>query len=317
MVAKITTPFSISRALNYNEQKVKKGKAECLFAGNFLHQANELNFYQKLDRFEKLNEQNPSKTNTLHISLNFHTSENLSREKLIQIAQSYMYKIGFGEQPYLVYQHFDAAHPHFHIVTTSIRENGKRIDTYNIGKNQSQQARKEIETAYGLVKAAGRREAQKERPEAVHMQRVKYGLEETKRSIANVLNLVINQYRFTSIAELNAVLKLYNVAADRGSEESRTFKTGGLHYRLLDKKGNKIGVPIKSSAIYFKPTLKFLEEKFVQNESLRQPFKSKLKTAIDWTLSKQPADIKDFVLQLRNEHVTTVVRENIKDLSTE
>ncbi len=44
MVAKITTPKSINRALNYNEQKVKWGKAECLYAGNFLHDANELNF---------------------------------------------------------------------------------------------------------------------------------------------------------------------------------------------------------------------------------------------------------------------------------
>jgi hypothetical protein len=310
MVSKITTPLSISRALNYNEQKVQKGKAECLFAGNFLHQANELNFYQKLDRFEKLMEQNASKTNTLHISLNFHPSERLSNEKLIQIAESYMYKIGFGEQPFLVYRHFDAAHPHLHIVTTNICENGKRFDTYNIGRNQSQQARKEIEVEYGLMKAAGRKEQQKETPEAVNMQRLKYGFEETKRSMTNVLSLVINQYKFTSLAELNAVLKLYNVTADRGSEESRTFKNHGLHYRLLGEKGNKVGVPFKASSIYFKPTLKYLEEKFIANESLRLPFKSRLKTAIDWTLSKQPGSMNDFVSGMKKEKITAVVREN-------
>ena len=31
-----------------------------------------------------------------------------------------MEQIGFGDQPYLVYQHNDAGHPHIHIVTTRI-----------------------------------------------------------------------------------------------------------------------------------------------------------------------------------------------------
>jgi hypothetical protein len=310
MVAKITTPLSVERALNYNEQKVQKGKAECLFAGNFLYRAKEMNFYQKLHRFQQLLEGNTSKTNTLHISLNFHPSEVLAKEKLIQIAECYINKIGFAEQPFLVYQHHDAGHPHLHIVTTNIREDGKRIDTYNIGKNQSQKARKEIDEAYGLVKAAGRNETQRENIEAINAQRVKYGHAETKQSISNVLALVVAHYKFTSLAELNAVLKLYNVASDRGSEESRVYKNSGLNYRLLDENGNKIGVPIKASSIYFKPTLHFLEKKFEENHALRLPFKSKLKIAIDWTLRGKPKSIQDFILQLQKEKITTVLRQN-------
>jgi hypothetical protein len=310
MVAKITTPLSINRALNYNEHKVQKGKAQCLFAGNFLHRADELNFYQKLDRFQKLIEQNTSKTNTLHVSLNFHPTENLSKQKFIEIAEAYMDKIGFGEQPFLVYQHFDAGHPHLHIVTTNIRENGKRIDTYNIGKVQSQKAREEIEVAYGLMKASGRKSNLKENAEPLNVQRVKYGLTETKRSITNVLNAVLKEYKFTSLAELNAVLKLYNVAADRGTEGSRIYRNHGLTYRLLDEKGNKIGVPVKASAIYCKPTLNYLEEKFALNESLRQPFASRTRTAIDWALSKRPTTHTEFIRGLQKENVTAVVREN-------
>ena len=44
---------------------------------------------------------------------------------------------GFGEQPFLVSQHLDAEHPHVQIVTTNIKQDGKRIDTFNIGSNQS------------------------------------------------------------------------------------------------------------------------------------------------------------------------------------
>jgi hypothetical protein len=42
MVGKITVPNSIKRALNYNEQKLKEGVAECIYAHNFLKEAEHL-----------------------------------------------------------------------------------------------------------------------------------------------------------------------------------------------------------------------------------------------------------------------------------
>ncbi len=83
--------------------------------------------------------------NSVHISLNFDPSEKLTNEQLKEISDRYMQKIGFGEQPYLVYQHFDAGHPHIHIVSVKVRADSTRIDTNNIGRNQSEKARKEIE----------------------------------------------------------------------------------------------------------------------------------------------------------------------------
>lgn len=155
MVAKITVPLSIKRALNYNEQKVQQGVAVCIYAHNFLKEAEQLNFYEKLHRFEHLIALNKrASTNTVHISLNFGLNENLKKQKLIEIASTYMEKIGFGGQPYLVYQHYDAGHFHIHVVTTNIqKKNGRRISLHNIGKNQSNTARKEIEILYGLQKA--------------------------------------------------------------------------------------------------------------------------------------------------------------------
>ena len=97
MVAKITTAKGISGALNYNENKVQKGKAECLEAANFRYEAKEMNFYQKLAEFESLNILNErATTNTLHVSLNFSPSERLSDNMLLEVANDYMNKIGFG-----------------------------------------------------------------------------------------------------------------------------------------------------------------------------------------------------------------------------
>ena len=159
MVVKITSPHSLKRALNYNEKKVQKGQAECIHAGNYILNPEQMKFHQKMERLQdliSLNERT-KKTNTLHISLNFDPSEKHSKELLASIAQTYMDKIGFGNQPYLVYQHNDAGHPHIHIVTVTIQPDGKRIDTYNIGRNQSEKARKEIEQDFKLVKAQSKK----------------------------------------------------------------------------------------------------------------------------------------------------------------
>ena len=310
MVAKITVPNSIKRALNYNEQKMKEGKAICIYAHNFLKDAAHLNFYEKLQRFETLIALNKrASTNTVHISLNFGLNEKIGKEKLVKIASVYMQKIGFNDQPYLVYQHLDAAHPHIHIVTTNIQKDGRRISLHNIGRNQSAQARKEIEIAYSLVKAEQQKQ-QSDEIKPVHVQKVVYGKSETKRSIANALNAVINQYKYSSLAELNAVLKLYNITADRGKEDGIIFRKNGLVYRVLDDKGNKIGVPVKASSIYNKPTLPFLETKFKENELLKHEYKKKLKTAVDWILIKPPKDIQQFKDILQKDKISLMVRQN-------
>jgi hypothetical protein len=312
MVAKATTPKGISRVLNYNEQKVKTGKAECIYAHQFIKNVEHLHFHEKKNRFENLMALNKrATTNAIHISLNFSPSEKPDKEKLIDIATDYMKKIGFDKQPYLVYQHLDAGHPHIHIVATNIQKDGTRISLHNIGRNQSEQARKEIEIEYGLVKANRSSEEIKQPNAHFLAPRISYGKSETKRSIMNVLDEVINQYKFTSLPELNAVLKLYNVSADRGKEQGIIYKTRGLNYSVLDENGNKVGVPIKASSFYNKPTLNTLEKKFEENKELRQPFERRLKTAIDWSFLQRPnQSLKEFARALERENIGTILRQN-------
>ena len=282
MVAKITVPNSIKRALNYNEQKMKEGVAECIYAHNFLKEAVQLNFYEKLSRFEGLIALNKrASTNTVHISLNFGLNEQIEKEKLAETAAVYMEKIGFADQPYLVYQHLDAGHPHIHIVSTNIQKDGKRISLHNLGRNESTKARKEIEITYKLVKAEDQKKQQLDEIKPLNAQRVNYGKSPTKRGIVNVLDSVLPKYKYASLAELNAVLNLYNLTADRGKDEGIIFRRGGLVYRVLDERGNKIGVPIKASSIYSKPTLSYLEKRFEENELLKKEYKKTLKTSID------------------------------------
>jgi len=311
MVAKITVPNSIKRALNYNEQKMKEGVAKCIYAHNFLKEAEQLNFYEKLNRFEGLIALNKrASTNTVHISLNFGLNENIEKDKLAEIASVYMEKIGFADQPYLVYQHLDAGHPHIHIVTTNIQKDGRRISLHNLGRNESTKARREIEIAYKLIKAEEQKRQQPDEIKPLNVQRVNYGKSPTKRGIVNVLDAVLSKYKYASLAELNAVLKLYNLTADRGKEEGIIFKKGGLVYRVLDERGNKIGVPIKASSIYNKPTLSYLEKKFEENELLKKEYRKNLKTSIDWIMVKPPKSLLAFKEALQKEKINLVIRQN-------
>jgi hypothetical protein len=315
MVAKITTPKSIEAALNYNEKKVQKGNAVCLHAANYLKDAKHMNFYQKLSGFERLNSLNErATTKTLHVSLNFDPSEKLSESKLQQIANDYMQKIGFGEQPYLVYKHEDAGHPHIHIVSTTIKQDGSRINTHNIGRNQSEKARKEIEKTYGLIKAERQQQLLKLGIKPLDIEKVVYGKTETKRSISNVVGAVFSQYKFASLPELNAALKQFNVIADRGQEEGRIYKNRGLVYRVLDASGNKVGVPIKASSVSCKPTFGNLEKKFAANEIAKESLKSFVKVKLDECLAQSPTTMKDLIEKLKQKNVYTVVRQNAEGM---
>ncbi len=312
MVAKIVSGKSIRGLLNYNENKVAEGKAQIIMASQFGEEIDKLNFSNKLNRFEHLTDLNSRvKTNSLHIMLNFDLGENLDNFKLQQITATYMEKIGFGEQPYLVYNHYDAAHPHIHIVTTNMQQDGTRISLHNIGKSLSEPARKEIEQEFGLVKAEGKglKEALGIKP--IRIEKAEYGITPTKRAITNVVNVVSQTYKYTSLAELNAVLKQFNVIADRGKEDTMMFQKKGLIYSIVDEKGNKIGIPFKASSIAGKPTLDHLEKQFEKNEERRKPFRDDLKAAIERVFKGYQTITKDtFMNDLAKQNVKGIFRQN-------
>lgn len=310
MVAIIKTGNSIRNTFFYNENKVKKGVAECFLAVNYPLDLSDMTEQQRLNMLLKTAALHPDvKRNSVHISLNFAPNEQHSEEKLQQITAEYMDRIGFGDQPYLVYRHNDAGHPHIHIVTTKIRPDGTKIDTQYIGKLRSEPARKELEVKFGLVKAEDHKKqifALKPIPVA----KVSYGRAVTKSAITSVLDAVVDKYKYTSLNEFNAVLSMYNVRAEQGGEDTRTFKNGGLVYRVIDESGNAISAPIKASAFYSKPTLKYLQNQFLRNDVGRQQHKPRLKNCIDLAFRNQSISLNQLRRQLKMEGIHTVIRQS-------
>ncbi|WP_333627493.1 relaxase/mobilization nuclease domain-containing protein [Sphingobacterium siyangense] len=312
MVAVIKTGHSIRRIFNYNENKVEAGIAQCIGAGNYPADPDRLSSSAKLNCFLRQLELNENVTrNSVHISLNFHSSEtHLEKEKLMEIASDYMDKIGFTGQPFLVYQHFDAGHPHIHIVSIKVRSDGSRIDMNNIGRNESEQARKSIEKEFGLVNAEAQKKDVGYQLKPISAAKVIYGKSRTKMAIQNVLDAVLEQYRFASLPELNAVLRQYNVTAERGSEDSLTYQRGGLLYRVLDEQGKIVGVPIKASLFYSRPTLKNLQERYRRNDSARRPYKARIKNAVDMALLNKHSSVEELGRILEKQGIIMALRKN-------
>ncbi|HVU55940.1 MAG TPA: relaxase/mobilization nuclease domain-containing protein [Puia sp.] len=294
---------SIVKSLLYNEQKVTLHQAECILAENFLKDPDRLTWEDKVLRFERRQQLNERVTTNQHISLNFDPADILSNEKMQAIARTYMKELGFERQPYLVYRHYDAGHPHCHIVTTHIQANGDPIPQYKIGENQSEKARIRIEKEFDLVTAEKKRLTQKRSQVSEHILKVHYGERSTTRSISDTVHYVMEKANYTNLDEFNAILKLYNVTADPGKEGTRLRQHHGLLYRVLDEQGRYIGRPLKASFFDFKPTLRHLEEKFRLNQSLRAELQQQLEIRVRWELTSEKITLK----RLEN----TLLREGI------
>jgi len=268
MVARISLGRNILGLLYYNEEKVRSGKAKVIAAHGFGAGGERASIREKHRRFSFYTDKNPrAKLNAFHVSLNFSPKDRLDEDQLRYIAQEYMVRIGFGGQPYLLYQHFDAGHQHVHLVSTNITREGKRIETHNLGREKSEKARKGLEEELGLVKA----EEQKEQRLGIRpLEKVEYGKRESKAAMGNVITEVMRTYAFSSLGEFNAILGQFNIGLIQGEEGSRMKRHKGLSYSILDEKGKRIGVPIKASAFYASPTYSRLQKRMERNQNARK-----------------------------------------------
>lgn len=312
MVARIVSGKSIRGILNYNENKVSNAEAKLLMACGFPRDPDSLSFKNKLERFDKLTCQNlGTKTNALHITLNFSVKDSLDTDLLKRIALDYMDGLGFGQQPFLVYQHFDAAHPHIHIATVNIAEGGERIETHNIGRNQSEKTRKAIEINFGLIKAEDQVKDMAYMLRPVNLEKAVYGKSETKAAISSIVREVTGSYKFTSLPELNAALGQFNVMAHRGAQDSRMYEKGGLVYCIVSEEGEPMGIPIKASSIYSSPTLKNLEKKYLPNKETRKPYSQRLKHLLDKAIASS-GNTEELESALRKQGIRILLRYNVQ-----
>lgn len=205
MVAKINIGSSLYGALSYNQEKIDKGRGRILCSNKVLMPIDEsLNLTFCMRSFENhIPKDIKTEQPVIHISLNPHPDDKLSDEELTDIAQDYLERLGYGDQPYVVYKHEDIDRHHIHIVSLRVDDKGKKIDD-KFEFKRSKDITRELEKKYGLLSAEKKSNTQAPQPKKVDH---KEG--DVKKQVANLTKGLVNSYRFQSIGEYKTLLSLY------------------------------------------------------------------------------------------------------------
>lgn len=250
MVGRITSGKSLYGVLAYNRLKVDGNQARVIFCNRMLPPGGDPARLTAAHCRRVMQTWLDAKKNSrfvetiFHASLNPHPEDRLSEQQLADIAEEYMQRMGYGDQPYVVYLHRDIARAHLHIVSVRVGPDGQKIDDGN-ERYRSKAITRSIEKEYGLRRATKRQE----REGTVPLRKVEYRRSDLKAQIASVVRNVTDRYKFCSLKEYNSILQLFRVEAEevRGEIGGRPY--AGILYSALDENGDKVGVPIKSSAI--------------------------------------------------------------------
>ncbi|GHU57058.1 mobilization protein [Bacteroidia bacterium] len=301
MLAKISSGKSVFGILAYNKIKADDDHATVLFR-NKMFDSPDGKFSMKdcLDSFYPYLAVN-SRTEKVvfHASLNPDPKDKLSDEKLGEIAQAYMQKLGYGDQPYIVLKHSDIKREHLHIISLRIDENGKKInDSYEVAR--SMKICKELEEQFGLVPLKnGEREFEIPKP-------IDYKDGDLKHKAGNTIKFVIGNFRFQSFGEFRTLLEHFNLTA----EEVQGMHKGIL-YSVLDGNGNKVGKPFKSSLFGKEAGFEALQKYFetsklaIEKEKIRE----KLRPAIAKAM-REAKNRNDFEKLLKENRIGVIFREN-------
>ena len=232
-------------ALAYNQNKVDNEDAKVLFSNRMLlNEDGNFSIGECMRSFEmQMPVQLSTKKPIVHISINPHPEDVLSDQQLADIAQEYMQKLGYGNQPYLVYKHEDIDRHHIHIVGLRVDENGKPLND-KFEHRRSKQITRELEKKYDLHPAE-----RKERTERPELKKVDYAAGDVKHQIGNAVKGACYGYRFQSFGEYKALLACYNVYAEEVKGEINGTPYQGIVYSVMNDKGEKVGNPVKASRI--------------------------------------------------------------------
>ena len=242
----------------------------------------------------------------IHISLNPSPKDILSEEQMTVLAQEFMEKFGYGNQPYIVWLHEDIDRKHMHIVSVRIDKTGEKID-HNREAIRAQNICREMEVKYGLHPTLGEHGER----ELLSLQKVDYTKGDVKTQVKQTARTLLECYSCHSLAEYNTLLNLYNVTVYevRGSVDGKEYH--GIMYGALDDDGQQTGTPFKSSKFGKVFGYEALQKKFsasvekVKRDNLAERTRKEVVKAMQGISTKE-----DFARRLKEADIEVIYRIN-------
>ena len=306
MIAKISPPSKdLMKTLTYNFRKVDRDQADILLSG-------QLSADGRLTAervFREMTAYIPSGARTknivFHASINPRPDEPLSDDRLRTIAHEYLRRLGYGDQPFIVFKHRDIAREHIHLVSTRVRHDGSKIrDTME--HVRSTRIMRSLEVKFGLLPSghSQKREGVSAKPSAVEI-----GAGDIKRQVAAAVQYVLGRYAFQSVGEMNLLLVRFRVTAEEVKTERKGRPFDGIVYAATDADGHKICTPIKASEIGRQVSYAALRRHFEQSKSVVRERAGAIRRAIADVMQTSP-DRAKFIDRMRERGIETVLRIN-------
>ena len=306
MIAKISPPSKdLMKTLTYNFRKVDRDQADILLSG-------QLSADGRLTAervFREMRAYIPSGARTknivFHASINPRPDEPLSDDRLRTIAREYLCRLGYGDQPFIVFKHRDIAREHIHLVSTRVRHDGSKIrDTME--HVRSTRIMRSLEAKFGLLPSSPSRKKEdvSAQPSAVDID-----AGDIKRQVAAAVEHVLGRYAFQSVGEMNLLLARFRVTAEEVKTERKGRPFDGIVYAATDADGHKICTPIKASEIGRQVSYAALRRHFEQSKSVVRERAGAIRRAIADVMQTSP-DRAEFIDRMRERGIETVLRIN-------
>ncbi len=310
MVAKINHGNSIYGTLMYNYEKVLDHQASIISGNRMItdmYGKPENTMRNLMESFEcYLLSNKRTEKPILHISLNPSPDDKLTDELYSNLARDYMEKMGYGDQPYVVFKHEDTGRHHIHIVSVNVKETGEKIkDSFEW--RRSMDTCREMELKYGLKQIADK----EKELDKFYLKKVDYKKSDQKHQVANLLKSVGN-YKYQTFGEYNALLKCFNIEAKLIKGEHKGKLYNGVTYSITDDNGEIKSLPFKSSLFGKAYGYESLVKKMKRNSKNFKNGKYTPKIGNDIQRAVQIAgnNKEAFVEYLNNKGIDTVFRQN-------
>ena len=308
MIAKIGKGSNMYGAILYNQQKVDKENGMVLLLNKIPDTVDgrySVAYFNKC--FEPYLSANIKTEKTVrHISLNPDPADKVSDEQFTEMAQEYMERMGYGNQPYIVFKHTDIDRTHIHIVSTCVAIDGKKIpDDYDHPRSMA--ICRDLEQKYNLKKAT--EQEQKQTNKVFKPVNHKHG--DIKSQIASVVRHLLKYYSYSTMGGYNVLLSLFNITAEEVKGERNGQPVNGLVYVALDENGNKASNPFKASLFGKDAGVAELQKHFEHSKEKMKtnPARSVLKNTIELAIHTTNSET-DFKKQLVEQGINTIVRRN-------
>lgn len=200
---------SMSGTLQYNENKVRIGVASILCEHGI--DSKEISVINRLFEDRERLSLREAQHLSFQMSVNPGPEDDISEEQIPDFVKDLMEGLGYGEQPWVIFRHEDTGRVHYHVVSTRIDSDGRKIRDY-YEKRACDKLVKGLEEKYGYIKGRG---TKKNMGKEMQIPVFRSGEGDVVRKIEYCLQHALT-YRFTTERQFAEVMRCHGVLVREG-----------------------------------------------------------------------------------------------------